>query len=59
MEWSFENFDPLTHGPFKDACSSVKNRQLDGAVHPGASRSACGRIEHQVSGSRKPARILF
>jgi hypothetical protein len=43
--------------PYKNSWFSRKDRQLDGAVHPGASRIALGRIQHRVSGKEKPARI--
>ena len=43
--------------PFKNTWSSWEDRQLDGAVHPGASRIALGRIQHRVSGKEEPARI--
>jgi len=38
--------------PLNDPWFSLENRQLDGAVHPGASRIALGRIQHRVSGKR-------
>jgi len=43
--------------PFKVAWCFLEDRQLDGAVHPGASPIALGRIQHRVSGKQKPARI--
>ena len=43
--------------PFKNTWYSLRDRQLDGAVHHGASRIALGRIQHRVSGKEKPARI--
>jgi len=43
--------------PFKISWCSLENRQLDGAVHPGASRIALGGIQHRVFGEKKPARI--
>jgi hypothetical protein len=43
--------------PFNNPWFSLENRQLDGAVHPGASQNALGRIQHRVSGEQKPAWI--
>jgi len=43
--------------PFNNTWSSLEDRQLDGAVHPGASPIALGRIQHRVSGKEEPARI--
>jgi len=40
------NFSSWCELPVRNPWFSLKSRQLDGAVHPGASGIALGRIQH-------------